>query len=109
MDWSISKHSMDRIRQRFKLYFKSYHFDSYDATRMLLYSLLDRAKLQSWWLNCPFYVNKVQSIYGPIVAYYVETPTTMFFIVDITTNTVITVVKEFDPRKIKMDSGYGKV
>lgn len=100
MDWKISKHARLRFTQRFKLYFKAYHFTAIEETNMLMVRLLDSAKMDKTWLNCPFYVNKVFSVYGEIEIWRINAPTNICFIVDAKTNTVKTVVKDFDPKAV---------
>lgn len=104
MDIQVSKHARKRFRERYRLYFHKSYFYSNELTDNLIYSLLTKSVKIDDWKRCPFYKNKVESIYGQTDVYKVTSPTTMYLIVDKNINIVRTVQHTFNPSTMKFQN-----
>lgn len=98
MTFVVTKHSRERFTQRYKLLFHKSYFYKESLTNSLILSLIENGTRISWWENVLFYKNKVESVYGPTIAY--QTKACVFICTPLPNGKVIirTCVKAFDPR-----------
>ena len=95
----VSRHSANRFKERFRLFYSEASMSTEYNIRQLMEKLVMGGTRITWWERCPFYKNKVESTYGPTVA--IEFKHGVFICTPLAQHKMIvrTTVKRFDPTK----------
>lgn len=95
----ISRHSANRFKERFRLFYSEASMSTDFNIRKLMEKLVEQGTRITWWENCPFYLNKITSVYGPTIA--IQFKHGVFICTPLNANKIIvrTTVKRFDPTK----------
>ena len=65
----VSKHAINRMRERFRLYFPSLKIEEDNLTRSLILGQLSKSIQCIKWKSIPFYTNMIGWKYGNIEVY----------------------------------------
>ena len=95
----VSRHSANRFKERFRLFYSEASMSTEYNIRQLMEKLVMGGTRITWWECCPFYKNKVESAYGPTIA--IQFKHGVFICTPLTRDKIIvrTTVKKFDPTK----------
>lgn len=91
----VSKHAIERLKERFYFYFPISCFYSAEDTKSFIRGQLKSARKLSEWKMCPFYANMIGWKHGPNTEVYYKAP--VYYIVDQSPGRfmVVTVTKNF--------------
>ena len=70
MRYVITKHAMERMRERFRLRFAASHFSNPQMLQSLMNGQLSTASHKNEWKSNSFCLNRVAWMYGPGIEIY---------------------------------------